>query len=384
MSTRVEYIQTSNSNAWDAYVRGHPKATHYHLFGWKNVIERTYGHKTYYLMATKNTQRPVLRNQYPETNTQKVCGVLPLVHLKHFIFGNALVSMPFLDYGGLLAGDEEAEKSLLSEAMRLCLAVKGRNVELRHIQPLQWLNDGSKLRAKSFKPVTIGHQLSAMSYITRSHKVRMVLPLPGSSDALMTSFRAKLRSQIRKPIKEGLTSKIGGLELLHDFYSVFSSNMRDLGSPVHSDRLMTNVLHEFAKSAKFIIIYMDTQPVACSLVVGFGNTLENPWASSLRKFSRLSPNMLLYWTMLEYACDNEFVYFDFGRSSPFGSTYKFKEQWGAKPTPLHWHYFSVNGGPIDDEASEKVKFEKLMQYWRKLPVSVTKIVGPMIRKHIGL
>ena len=118
--------------------------------------------------------------------------------------------------------------------------------------------------------------------------------------------------------------------------------------------------------------------------MGFKDTLENPWASALKEYSRLSPNMLLYWSMLEYACDNGFSYFDFGRSSPDEGTYKFKEQWGSKPTPLHWYYISLNNQPIDEETSEKAKFEKAIRYWQKLPVPVTEIVGPMIRKHIGL
>ena len=212
----------------------------------------------------------------------------------------------------------------------------------------------------------------------------MLLNLPESSEALMKSFKAKLRSQIRKPVKEGLKAKVGGLEFLNDFYHVFCINMRDLGSPVHSKKLMRNVLEEFADKAKILMVHKGSLPVACSLVVGFKDTLENPWASALREYSRLSPNMLLYWTMLEYACNNGYTYFDFGRSSPEEGTYKFKEQWGAQSTTLHWHYVSLNEKLNDEETSEKSKFNKLINCWKKLPVSITKIMGPSIRKHIGL
>ena len=54
----------------------------------------------------------------------------------------------------------------------------------------------------------------------------------------------------RKPIKEGLTSKTGGAELLDDFYRVFLVNMRDLGSPVHSLKLMRQVLGEFSECSE--------------------------------------------------------------------------------------------------------------------------------------
>ena len=223
-----------------------------------------------------------------------------------------------------------------------------------------------------------------LTYATKSHKVRMLLNLPESSEKLMKSFKSKLRSQVKKPIKEGLNSKIGGLELLDHFYNIFSINMRDMGSPVHSKRLMRHVLEEFPDSAKIVVVYKDNQPLACSMMAGFKDVLENPWASALREYSSLSPNMFLYWTMLEYATDNDFNCFDFGRSSPDRSTYKFKKQWGAKPMPLFWHYISLNGEPIGEEASEKSNFDKAIQCWQKLPLSVTKIVGPIVRKHIGL
>jgi serine/alanine adding enzyme len=212
----------------------------------------------------------------------------------------------------------------------------------------------------------------------------MLLDLPDSSDTLLKSFKSKLRSQIRKPIAEGLTVKIGRDELLEDFYNVFAINMRDLGSPVHSIKLMRRVLEEFPDFAKIVVIYGDNHPMACSLIIGFKETLENPWASSLREYSHLSPNMLLYWTMLEYACNNGLGQFDFGRSTPDEGTYKFKEQWGAKPAALHWYYISLNGHQLTDAPDDKSRFESLIPYWQKLPVPVTRIIGPMIRKHIGL
>jgi len=402
MNIKIKNISQAETNAWDTYVNGHPKATLYHLSAWKDVIEKAYKHKTYYLMAFNSKSSDAKANKQQTTcAAPSAVGILPLIHLKHFLFGNSLISIPFFDIGGILANDKDTEKALLSEAIKISQKIESDNIELRHIEPLTWLADSSQLkvedppdswRANSSNEEpeiapelsTISHQLSTMSYVTKSHKVRMLLSLPESSEALMKSFKSKLRSQVKKPIKEGLKAKIGGLELLNDFYKVFSINMRDLGSPLHSRKLIKHVLEEFPEKAKIVLVYKDSEPLACSIIVGFNNTLENPWASALRLYSRLSPNMLLYWTMLEYACEKGYKYFDFGRSTPDEGTYKFKEQWGAKPEPFHWHYISLNGQPINEDTSEKSKFDKAIQYWQKLPVPVTKILGPMIRKHIGL
>ncbi|MEZ5583585.1 MAG: GNAT family N-acetyltransferase [Candidatus Competibacteraceae bacterium] len=76
--------------------------------------------------------------------------------------------------------------------------------------------------------------------------------------------------------------------------------------------------------------------------------MEIPWASSLRKYNSLSPNMLLYWSVLEFACKKGYRIFDFGRSTPGEGTYRFKEQWGAKPVQLYWHYWLRGGRPLPE------------------------------------
>ena len=383
MNLEIKEISQSDTAIWDRYVNAHPKSTVYHLSFWKNVIEKTYGHKTYYLMAhsskpkSERSKKNPLTNSNNELDPDNVVGILPLVHLKHFLFGNSLISIPFFDMGGILSDNEEVEKALLTEALNLGQKLRVKSIELRHAQPLTCLSHS--------KHASIDNsQNTPLSYFTKSDKVLMLLELPDSSEALMKSFKSKLRSQIRKPIKEGLAAKIGGSELVDDFYQIFLVNMRYLSSPVHSKKIMENVLKIYREQARIVIIYKQNQPVAGSIMAGFRDTLENPWASSLREYSRLSPNMLLYWAMLEYACDNGFKRFGFGRSTPEKGTYKFKKQWGAKPEPLYWHYISVNGKPLNQERSKRLNFSKAIRLWQKLPVSVTKIIGPMIRKHIGL
>ena len=398
MQFAITINQGDNDRTWDDYVQNHPDSNLYHLSAWRQIIQSSYGHSSYYLLAFRcdnegldnsssiNVTLDPLPNPATDSNTTKktgpIAGILPLVHLNHFLFGNNLFSIPFVDLGGILADDVEAEKALLSEAIKIGRNLKVDRIELRHTSPLAGYTTNSV--ADSIIKNSSSESRPAANISIRTHKVRMILELPEDSDTLMKSFKSKLRSQIRKPIKEGLSAKVGGLELLEDFYHVFSINMRDLGSPVHSKKLIKNTFNAFSRLSKIIIIYKDSLPLACSLVIGFKDILENPWASALREYSRLNSNMLLYWTMLEYACDNGYKYFDFGRSSPGQGTYKFKEQWGAKPTPLCWYIIHLSDQPKSEDNDEKSKFNKAIQCWRKLPVPVTRILGPIIRKHIGL
>ena len=358
MTIFIKIIDPSFSETWDKYVYGHPDSVPYHLFLWKTIIEKTYGHKTYYLAAFHKNFENVLT------------GILPLIHFKNVVFGNSFISMPFFDMGGILADDKRTEKALLDEAAKLGKRLNTERIEFRH-------TDKHDCFSKS-------NILNSRTHAVRNHKVRMLLELPESSEVLMRSFKSKLRSQIKKPIKMGLKQKVGGIELLDDFYKIFLINMRDLGSPVHSKKLFIEVMEKFKDQTKIVIVHKKNTPYAASVIFAFKDVLENPWSSSLRQYSRLSPNMLLYWTMIEYACDNGYNFFDFGRSTPNEGTYKFKKQWGAIPQPLHWQYLCFNNKAADSEVSEKSKFNVAIQCWKKLPVSVTAVIGPMIRKNIGL
>lgn len=359
MSIEIDLLQPPNTADWNAYVAAHQHGSVYHHSAWGRVIQKTYGHQIYNL------------NAYDSSGL--IVGILPLVHIKHFLFGNNLFSLPFADLGGILADDAETEKALLAKATEIAAVHEIPTVELRQAYVLS----ESVLSADSeYKYDTYASQQTA--------KVRMLLDLPDSSEGLMSLFKSKLRSQIRRPLKDGLTVKVGGTELLNDFYRVFAENMRDLGSPVHSKKFIENLLNELPESTRIFMVYKGDTPLACSLTLGHGKILANPWASSLRRYSRLSPNMLLYWSMLEYACDHGFSSFDFGRSTPDEGTYKFKKQWGAKESPLCWQIFSNQTETSNSSTTDKSKFELAMQVWKKLPVSVSKVLGPVIRKNIGL
>lgn len=348
--------------AWDEYVLQHPLASQCHLFGWRNVLRAAYGKSVDYLMLRQAGGR--------------VAGILPLVRFRHPLFGNELASMPFMDGGGVLADSTDAERRLVARADALARESGADGLELRCEHPLacfeqpQWLQELGQGRA----PV-----LSR-----KSTKVRMVVELPASSELLMKGFKSKLRSQISKPIKAGCTVRTGGLDLLEDFYRVFLVNMRDLGSPVHSIGMIRETIAQFSERTAVLVVYHEGAPVAGAVVTGFRDLLKNPWASSDRRYAAQSPNMLLYLRMLEWACDNGYRRFDFGRSTVGEGTYRFKEQWGALPEPLHWYRIARDGVPENADASESRLFSLAAQYWKKLPLKVTACLGPRIRKHISL
>ena len=362
--------------AWDNYVARHEMSNAYHLFHWQKVISNTYGHKTYALAAVS-----------PENNKTEgkfnptIKGILPLVHMKTSLFDNRLISMPFYDHGGVIADNPEYELELIKEATALGKRLKAQRIELRHLNRISFLDKCNFKTTSNYRQYFFG-------WTMRPHKVRLLLYLPESSEDLMKAFKSKLRSQIKRPIKAGFRTKIGGIELLDDFYNVFSINMRDLGSPVHNKKLQQSVLTNFPDKAKIVAVYKEGEPISVALMVGCKNVMINPWASSIRKYSKESPNMLLYWTMLAYAADNGFREFDFGRSTPDEGTYHFKTQWGAKPYPMYWYTLWLDpkraANATNSIKSQSNKGSVAIALWKRLPISVSRLIGPYIRKHIDL
>jgi FemAB-related protein (PEP-CTERM system-associated) len=174
----------------------------------------------------------------------------------------------------------------------------------------------------------------------------------------------------------------GKLDLLDDFYEVFAINMRDLGTPVYPKRFFEAILESFSETTSICAVYAGARPVAAGFLIGFNGMLEIPWASSLRDFNRYSPNMILYWTVLKFACDHGYRVFDFGRSTPDEGTYRFKAQWGAVPTPLYWHYWMRQGDQLPELNPDNPKYAMAIWLWKRLPVSLTKWIGPSIVKNL--
>lgn len=290
---------------------------------------------------------------------QRLRGLLPLAFVSSLLFGRHLVGLPYLNSGGVWGETPEIQQALIQRAVQLAAEFQVRQLQLRHEQPVE-----SSL---------LGGQLTS--------KVHMRLELPVEEDQLWKRLSPKVRNQIRKAEKQNFTTVVGAHELLDGFYDVFSRNMRDLGTPVFSRRLFAAILNEFPADAELCVVSQGPQAVAAGLLVHGAGMSQVLSASSLRSFNPLCPNMLLYWKMLTRSIERQQRTFDFGRSTIDSNTYRFKEQWGARPTPAHWQ-FHLRQGDINDLRPDNPKFSLATRIWRKLPLPLTRWLGPSIIRGI--
>jgi serine/alanine adding enzyme len=235
---------------------------------------------------------------------------------------------------------------------------------------------------RRLRHVELRHRVRRFADVpAKCHKVAMLRPLSGER-TMWEGLDRKVRNQIRKAEKSGLTAHVGGEELLDEFYQVFSENMRDLGTPVMSRTFFREVLRQFPRRTRVFLLRHGEDPVAASLTYTYRETAEVPWASSLRSHRSSAPNMLLYWTMLRHASAAGCRVFDFGRSTPDEGTYHFKRQWGAEPEALVWEYGLLEGRGVPDISPRNERFSPAIRAWQHIPVWVTRIMGPAIVRNI--
>jgi serine/alanine adding enzyme len=327
----------------DRFAQVHSRATGYHLTAWLGVIERAFGHETMSLAAVAG---------------DRVEGVLPLVFFRSRLFGRFAVSMPFLNYGGVVADAPEIRQALVERAVEETRLRHGSHLELRHSEQL------------------------CPGLAPKRHKVAMRLPLAGNPDRQWEALDRKIRNQVRKGEKSQLEVAHGGVELVDDFYAVFAHNMRDLGTPVYAKAFFAEVMRTFADTARLFVVRHQGRPVAASLVYWHRSMIEVPWASALREANPLCANVLLYWHMLKFSNERGFTVFDFGRSTPNAGTFHFKKQWGAQPLELVWEYWNAGGAPPPSLNPDNPKFNLAIQIWQRLPVPVATAIGPHVIRHI--
>jgi FemAB-related protein (PEP-CTERM system-associated) len=327
---------------WDHFARRQPGFTHFHLHGWLDLVGEVFGHRCFPLEQRDTEGR--------------LQGVLPLVRVKSAVFGHYLVSMPFLNYGGPL-GTDAAVRHLSARAVELAATSGAKLLELRSRVPLPL-------------DLPVSHR-----------KITVLLDLPESAEALMKALPAKLRSQVRRPQKEGVTMRFGPDQVI-PFFQVFSHHMRDLGTPTLPLRFFQAIATHFPESSWFGCAWLNEQPIACGAGFAWEGEFEMTWASSLVAYNRIAPNMLVYWSFMERAIQSGLKVFNFGRCTPDSGTHRFKRQWGSRDAPLYWYQRTRDGEPASTPSPDSGAFSWGPRLWKRLPLPLATLLGPRIVRYI--
>lgn len=336
----VQIVSADSEAAWDGYVDQHPDATIFHRAGWRQVIERSTGHRGSYLMAL---------------DQGRLVGIYPFFILSTRLFGTMGVSLPFVSYGGIVADGTDAEQALGDEAAKIARAAGCDHIELRQLHPL-----------KSAWPTT-------------DRKVVTEIPTNGGADAVFARLHSNVRNKIRKAEKNGVVVQQGA-EYLPEFYSIYSRNLRDLGTPVLTSRFFEAALDAFPSHVRVYRAVRQGKTVAAKMVVMDRNTCHFVWSASLREELCHAPVHAMNWKAIEDACQAGCLRIDLGRSTAESRHHDFKKYWGGESRNLPWSYQLLSRADLPGLNKESRKFALAIALWKRLPLGLSRMLGPPIAR----
>lgn len=338
----VSELRPSDFSRWDEFVNCCSEATFFHRAGWKNVIERAFGHRACFLYAEAGGQME---------------GVLPLAEVKSLLFGHTLVSLPFCVYGGIAAKSERARHALDTAARALAARLHVDHLEYRCLTPQHpdWVQ----------KDLYVTFRKEIDSDVERN-----LLAIP-----------RKQRAMVRKGIKAGLTGEIDdGVER---FFGAYSASVHRLGTPVFARRYFRILKEVFGSDCEVLTVTREGRPVASVLSFYFRNAVLPYYGGGTDEAREVAANDFMYWDLMRRACERGIKTFDYGRSKRGTGSFDFKKNWGFEPQPLHYEYLLVKGKRVPEHNPLNPKYSLFIKLWQRLPLPVANLIGPHIVKSLG-
>lgn len=344
----IRALQTQNDEKrWDEFVKHNSSCTLYHQTGWKNAVERAYGHQAHYLFAEDGAE---------------VVGILPLFLVKDLLSRKALISLPFAPYGGICSTSPSVSEQLLSQAKWLMTDLGASYIEMRCCAPCSALTN---------LPVN-------------RHYTTAVYKIPGDSDEAWRRMRKNRRKKVRKAQNSGLIAEINEPgQATEAFCHLYFRNMRDLGTPAHGGRFFEHVAAAFPNRTRVALVRHGRRVVAGTFLLLGDVTLTCGWGASLKDYLWCEPNDLLYWEVIRYGCERGFREIDFGRSLAGSGNATFKREWGATETGLEYRYILNGTCDVPNVSTSNPNYDRLSRVWRCLPLTIANRLGPIIRKRVA-
>ena len=336
-------LERTRDPRWDAYVQAHPEGSFFHLLGWRRVIQRGFGHRPHYLFAEREGE---------------ICGVLPLFISGKRPFPSALVSVPLGVTGGILASDADAI-AVLRQGAR----------ELAEQEQLAYVEYKSEKRLFDDLPTK-----DDLYFVFRQE-------LFGDRDKQLAAVPRKARAVLRESQRHHLRSEYTR-DALEPFYDLYAASMRNLGTPMFPKALFEACLEEFPRHCDFVVIREAGRIIGVVMNFYYQQVMLPFFAGAVPEARDAGINNFMYWAMLETGYDLGYRTFDFGRSKAGTGAFRFKKNMGMDPIPLEYQYDLVTADAMPQINPNNPKYDRVINTWRRLPVELTKRLGPLVQRRL--
>jgi len=319
------------------------------LDSWTKFVSDVYGLSVYRLVA--------------ETNGE-IVGLLALVHIKHFIFGNYLTTAPFASYGGFAFSSLDVRDALLEKARAL-----GRDLEADYVNVR----------------FDLGESIPPEGWVQHPVYSTYRADLSSDAEAMLAMYNSDHRNHIRKSLKKGFNIKFGHLDLLDDAYEGLARSMHELGSPYHSKDYLRRMAESLGPALEFAVLYggLRGELAGAGVFILQGNVVTNLHANILRKFRSDYAGEFLYWSVIKRYGEKGFAVFDIGRSLIGSGNETFKMKWKPHKQLLAYWYALQPGKRIPELNQKNPKFQVVIWMWKHLPDFMVRRLGPFLIKGLA-
>jgi FemAB-related protein (PEP-CTERM system-associated) len=339
---RIRDLQPGDESRWDLFVRNNSSGTFFHLSGWKNIFENVLHHPTYYL--------------YCEAGDE-IRAVLPLAHVKSLLFGNALISLPFLVYGGVLSTDSMAEKMLLDAATEKAEMLNVDYLELRNMKA------------------------STRDWPRMNHYATFSKTLDPDPEKNLMAIPRKQRAMIRKAFNFELSAELDSDA--NRLYEAMLPCKRNLGTPFFGKRYLQSIMDQFGQNVEVTTITKKSDTICSVMSFRFRDQILPYYGGGGDSARALNGNDFMYWSVMEKACRDGVRIFDYGRSMEGSGAYRFKKHWGFEPAPLCYEFHLVGGDSLPNLNPSNAKYALAIRLWKKLPLPIAGTIGPFLARRLG-
>ena len=339
----VRPFTSGDYERWDTFVARCPAATFFHRAGWRDIIQEVFRHRCHYLVAER---------------AGEWTGILPLAEVRSRVFGDRLVSLPFVVYGGPAAIDGESESALIDAAGALAASLGVDHLELRN--------------RRSLRP----------GWPTQDLYVTFRKPIAEDVETNLLAIPRKQRAMVRKGIKNGLVSHVD--TTVDRFFALYADNMHRQGTPPYGHGYFARLAQVFHDACEILVV-VDARgrPVSSVLSFYFRDEVLPYYAGDTAEARDLAANDFKYWELMRRACERGLRVFDYGRSKRGTGSFDFKKNWGFEPEPLAYEHKLLRRDSIPQNNPSNPKYRAFIALWRRLPMPLANRLGPMIVRELG-
>ncbi|MBK7046991.1 MAG: GNAT family N-acetyltransferase [bacterium] len=350
---QIYSIDPLTDSRWPQFLARVPDASIFHTAGWLGALQEAYG----YLPVVYTTS--ALGS--PLENAVAFC------HVRSWLTGKRLVSLPFADHCQPLIASPEALEQILAHVAAIRARSGYRYVELRALRRTEL--------------PSIGQTELGVSHSYAFHSIDLTVDEAALFEQL---HKTSIKQMIGRAQREGLSISRGRDEQHREqFYTLLLQTRRKHKVPPQPRSWYRILAERLGDAITFHIASHEGKPVAAIVTLDYRQTIVHKYGCSNPAESHRGGTQLLLWEAIRLGKSSGAVEFDMGRSDLDNSgLVRFKERWGGIRTDLQYQRIPTPVQVVDKTpAGWKTHMTEIA--FAYMPDTMLELAGRLLYKHVG-